>query len=308
MADPFQTFERQVRRRLRRRRRVPLLVAVAVLALTATATAAAIVLDQEPSKPLKGRSGSLSYRIAVRPDLTAGNVGWCYSVVTRSTATEGGGGGNGCGPAGSTERAVIGGIGFSDGTRGVTALIVDGRAASVKVGARTIATRTDPGLPAGWKMAVFTGLESVDVTPLDAQGRALPNADPATSWAAGRHRYPVRTVDAADPPDTPCAIRAAPLPELRAVRAKLLKAYPAHAPADVREPAFLACSTSVFYLGRTRLRAAVLVNALDHTARAADLPPNFQTTARRVQQGWLVLFGGTPSQRKRVLAVLTTRT
>jgi len=302
MADPFETFERQVRRKLGRRRRAPLAATVAVVALTATATATAIVLDQEPSKPLKGRSGELSYRIAVRPDLTAGNVGWCYTVTTR-----GAGGGNGCGPAGSTERAVIGGIGFSGGRRGVTAVIVDGKTATVKTGRRSIATRTDRGLPPGWKVAVFAGSEPSTVTPLDAQGNALPNEDPPTSWAAGRHRYPVRTVNAADPPDAPCAIRAALLPNLRATTAKLLKAYPDTPPTDVREPAFLACSTTVLYLGHTRLRAAVLVNALDPTAPAPDLPPNFQTTTRRVQQGWLVLFGGTQTQRKTVIQTLSTR-
>ena len=102
------------------------------------------------------------------------------------------------------------------------------------------------------------------------------------------------------------AIRATPLAHLRATTANLLEAFPATPPQDVRQPAFLACSTTVFYLGKTRLRAAVLVDALDHTAQAADLPPNFQTSARRVQQGWLVLFGGTAAQRKAVLAVLSS--
>ena len=309
MRDPFDVFEDQLTAKLkarRRRRRAPLLAGVAILALSGAATAAAVVVTQEPSKPLQAHvpDSKLSYRVAVRPDLTAGNVGWCFTMVLRQ-GKQPGGGGNGCGPAGSTERALIGGIGIGGPKKGVTALVLDGKAAAVKVGKRRIVTRTDPAVPDGWKIAVYSNSGGLPVA-LDAQGRRLPGEDPPGSWAAGRHRYPVHSVDADHPPDAPCAIRAKTLPHLRATTANLLTAFPATPPPDVRQPAFLSCATTVYYLGKTRLRAAVLVDATDHTKQAPELPPNFQLSTRRVQQGWLVLFGGTEKQRTQVLAVLST--
>jgi hypothetical protein len=48
-----------------------------------------------------------------------------------------------------------------------------------------------------------------------------------------------------------------------------------------------------------------LVDALDHTHAAAPLAQNFQLAARRVGPGWLVVFGGTASQRAQLLKALT---
>ena len=133
----------------------------------------------------------------------------------------------------------------------------------------------------------------------------MPTTDPPGSWAAGRHRYQVRTVDAANPPQAPCAIHAAALAHLRAVSAKLLIRFPSTPPV-VKPPAVLSCATTVYYLGRTRLRAALLVDATDHTRPAAPLQENFQISARRTGPAWLVVFGGSAKQRAQLLAVLST--
>ncbi|MDA0171821.1 hypothetical protein OJ998_22165 [Solirubrobacter taibaiensis] len=152
-------------------------------------------------------------------------------------------------------------------------------------------------------MYTTTGQESPLPVVLDAQGRELPSEDPRGSWAAGKARYPVRKVDPADPPDAPCAIRAGELPGLRAVSANLLRRFPDTAPV-VKAPAFLSCATTVFYIGRTRLRVAMLVDAFDHTRQATPLPENFQLSTRREGPGWLVVFGGTVQQRTQLLSVL----
>lgn len=334
MTDAFDTFERQVREALRsrrRRRRRAWAAGGVILALGGAATAAAVVVRDEPSRPLRAplpQSG-LNYQAAMRPDLSAGNIGWCVTIVIRK-GRQAQSGGNGCGQAPSPERAIIGSAGMYRGTRGIAVTIVDERTASVRIGNRRIVPRTDPGIPAGWKVAVYTTTatdsggepprpgqapEPGARTPadqrepqlpiaLDANGRELPSIDPPDSWPAGRHRYAVRAVDAEDPPDAPCAIRADGLPGLRAASADLLRRFPSTSP-TVKTPAFLTCATTVYYLGRTRLRAAVLVDALNHTRRAAPLAENFQLSSRRVGPGWLVVFGGNATQRARLLRALT---
>ncbi|MDA0180046.1 hypothetical protein OJ997_07045 [Solirubrobacter phytolaccae] len=347
MRDPFDTFESGVREALtlrrRRRRRATWAIGGVFLALGGAATATAVVVRDEPSKPLRAPlpGTQFDYRAAMRPDLTAGKVGWCMTVVVHRGKTVSTGG-NGCGPAASPDRGVVLGAGIGYGSRSLTALVVDGRAATVVVGNRRITPRPDRGVPDAWKLAVYTERESVQpqttptpaatggpaetstptpnaaggpapsgaepVSPvvLDAAGSAMASEDPKGSWAAGLARYPVDKVDPDDPPGKPCAIRAGALPHLRAVSANLLTRFPTTPPV-VKEPAFLSCATTVFYIGKTRLRAAVLVDAIDHTRPAAPLPEHFQLSTRRVGTGWLVVFGGDAKLRKRLLAVLSTR-
>lgn len=295
-----------------------------MLVLSAGAAGAAVMLTNERSKPPSGPvpDSSLNYSIELRPDLTAGNIGWCASLALRRGSTPNSFG-SGCGPAPSPQRAQIIGIGAVGQRGGIAGMVVDGRVATVELpGGRRVTPRADRRVPARRKIAVVAlgaAERGVATGYLDAQGRRLPDQDPPGSWAAGRHRLATRAVDATDPPELPCAIRAGRLNRLRAVSARVLTRFPT-APPDVAQPAFLSCATTVYYLGRTRLRAAVLVAPADPTAQAPLLPgmasepapgaivaTGALLSARRAGPGWLAVFGGTARQRAQLLSVLSAK-
>jgi hypothetical protein len=301
----------------RRRRRTGLAFLASALLLSGSAAAAAVTLSRgEPSKPLSGKvqGSGREYAIELRPDLTTGNVGWCVSF-----ALSGVGGGSGCGPAASPQRAVIIGGGMAGTASSTEALVVNPRVATVVLpGGRRIAPRRDPGIPAPWKVAVITGKTEVgpDVRYLDATGHEVPTTDPKTSWAARSHGYPSRDADPKDPPaGAPCTLRLAPGARFRPSTARVLSGpLPTEAPDAVR-PSFLACATTVYYLGHTRLRAAVLLDAAAPTSQAPLLPgmtaepagiakTTRLTSARRAGVGWVSVFGGSASQRAQLLQAL----
>jgi hypothetical protein len=326
MNDPFDILRERLVDAARgrpswRRRRGGLAILTTVLVLSGAAAGAAVMLTNEPSKPPSGPvpDSSLTYSIELRPDLTAGNIGWCASLALRRGSTPNSFG-SGCGPAPSPQRAQIIGIAAGGQRGGIAGMVVDGRVATVELpGGRRVTPSADRGVPAPWKIAVVAlrGEPRVATRFLDAQGRRLPDHDPPGSWAAGSHRLPTRAVDATDPPELPCAIRAGRLHRLRAVSARVLTRFPTGQP-DVAQPAFLSCATTVYYLGRTRLRAAVLVDAADSTAQAPLLPGMASEpapgaivatgrllSARRAGPGWLAVFGGTASQRAQLVSVLS---
>jgi hypothetical protein len=72
-------------------------------------------------------------------------------------------------------------------------------------------------------------------------------------------------------------------------------------------PAYLTCATTVYYLGKWRVRAAVLLNAADPDSPAPSLPPNRFLSARRAGAGWLVAFSARKQDREQVLAALRVR-
>jgi hypothetical protein len=111
-------------------------------------------------------------------------------------------------------------------------------------------------------------------------------------------------VDPDDPPDARCAIRASPLPGLRATSARLLRDIKTR-PAIT--PAYLTCATTVYYLGKWRVRVAMLLNAADPDGQAPPLPPSRFLSARRAGPGWLVAFSARKQDREQVLAALRVR-
>jgi hypothetical protein len=182
--------------------------------------------------------------------------------------------------------------------------VVDRQVRQVRLSdGRRITPRRDSGIPAGWRVAVW----DVNVAPNapaptftlhDGSGREV-----ATASRSARDPLPTRKVDAKRPPATRCAIRAEAGSGLRARSARLLARFETF---DVVRPSYLSCSTSVFYLGKRRFRAAVLLNARDLLAYAPPLPSTGRLlSARREGRGWLAVYGGTARQRGRVLRALS---
>ena len=311
--------------RARRRRWRPLVLLAAALALGGTATAAAVLtLGGEGSPPLKGRvpgaptgdaPGIRSYRISLAPDLRAGNAGWCSSVSLRGRKEVAGG--TGCGPAPLGDHPQIAGGGITAGpTRILSFAIVDARVALVRLAdGRRVVPRADPGLPFGWRVVVaFTPTthghidgRATALTLLGADGRTLATVpgragDPQLRSVPS---LPTEQVDAHDPPSKPCAIEHAPLPHLAALDQTLVRG-PLTRAVDAR--AFRTCAVAVFRLDGVRLRAAVVVDGRGPRHAPAALPRSYvpaRAAARRAGTAWLVVDGGTPAARRRLLRALT---
>jgi hypothetical protein len=287
--DPFDVLRDQLVRAARPRRRWRLALPFAgVLALTASG-AAALTLAGHPSKPVK----TSRYRVAVMPDLNTGAIGWCGSVTIRRA---GGGamGGRGCGPAGPPGTHMLAGGGLI-GPGGIAFAVVDPAVATVVFGSRRVTPRRDPAVPAPWRVAVAPG-RSGQLKLLDKDGHELKEPEYRGRDPRGK------AVDPDHPPKARCAIHAAPLPGLRAQSARLLETI-ATRPAIA--PAYLTCATTVYYLGKWRVRAAVVLSAADPNAPAPPLPPDPDLDVKRAGTGWLVVFGTDKASRREVLAALS---
>jgi hypothetical protein len=235
----------------------------------------------------------------LRPDLTAGNIGWCASVR----------GGSACGAAGSPARAAIVAGAHASQSGGTFYAVVNERVATVVLGQTRISARPDPRAPAPWKLAIGT-YEGPLGGPrfLDAAGREVPSRDARGTWAAGWHRYPTRKSD----PDGPCRMRV-PAP-FRVRSTSVISSLPAGRD-DVARPSFLSCATAVVYLGKARLRAAILLSAHAPSDTAPLLPGMASepagpvetgrlTSARRAGDGWLMVYGADPRLRERLLLAI----
>jgi hypothetical protein len=319
-------------------RRGRLLVAlVAAVLVSASAAAAIVSLTGEDSAPLTGKpgggpSGAPHYVIELLPYLSAGETGWCTTLVLRHGNGQPISGGEGCGPAppAGAPQIVGGGMSASSPSEdSVSYAVVDGRVVSVRVdGGRRIIPRASAGIPPGWKAAVwFTagGSEPPGSAPtmpafLNQDGRLISTApnERAGTRAAGTAKLATRPVDPAHPPRQLCAIRVPSSPRLRVISERVVTATPVHAP-DVNGRAFRTCASAVIYLGDRRFTAAVLVDARNPTHQAAQLPGQHQhrtaagiveaggkITARRARPGWLVVRGISPAQRVHLLRAINT--
>jgi hypothetical protein len=316
-------------RAARRRRWRPLVLLAAALALAGTATATAVLLSGADSPPLKGRvpgaptdpavGGIRRYAIGVSPDLRAGVAGWCSTVQLRGLKQVVGG--TGCGPALLGGYPEIAGGAITTGTTKIlNYAVLDLRGALVVLpDGRRIVPRADPGLPFGWRAVVaFTATQrgavaapSTKLTLLDAGGRALatvpgrPGDPPVRSIPS----LPTTKVDAHHPPARPCAIEHAGLPHLAALDQTIVRGDLTRR-VDVADTVFRTCATARFRLDGVRLRAAVVVDARGPAHAPAALPRSYvpgQAAARREANSWLIVDGGTPVARRRLLAALTFR-
>lgn len=382
MNDPFDTLRDQLvhaaeripapaarRRRWWRPvwRRHPVALVAAALVVSGSATAAVVSLTSR-SAPLTGRVppvrgpasprslAGLRYEITIFPYIEAGQLGWCTNITyTRHGKLEFGSGACGGGP--SADRPLFGEILSIDpsppaGDR-VSYVITAPRVAAVHIEhGPTIAARSDPRLPFGFKAVVIlqpstspplaipppgssvvaalppppgpdTGRPPATIHPraliaLDRSGRPLvthrhpraPRRLPTRFWQVPQ-----------SPARGACAIKAARLAGLRAMWGSVLIRIPKLRGLD--GPAFLSCVDIEYYLGRSALKAAVLLNARAPGRPPAPLPnaapargepgvvnvragSQGDLSARRAGNAWLVVQGGTDvKQRLQVLRALT---
>lgn len=306
--------------------------------------------------PTSPRSlAGLRYEITIFPYIEAGQFGWCTNITySRHGKPEFGSGGCGDGP--SADRPLFGDIFSSDlspppGDR-VSYVIPAPRVAAVRIEqGPTIAARPDARLPFGLKAVVIlepalspplaipppgstvaaplppppgpdTGRPPAAIHPraliaLDRSGRPL---------VTGMHpraprRLPTRFWQVPQPPARGACAIGARLPGLRAMWGSVLTRVPSLRGLD--GPAFLSCVDTEYYLGRSALKAAILLNARHPGKPAAPLPnaapargepgvvnvragSQGDLSARRAGNAWLVVQGGTDvKQRLQVLRALT---
>lgn len=305
--------------RVRPRRHRPggLAIALAALVVCGSAAAAVVSLTRERSEPLAGHPpalGGARYRVELRPDLSAGAIGWCTTIVIR--AAKGPTAGTGCGPAAAEADALIAAGGLGGRAPGVAFAIVDHRAATVRFGDRHVVPIAYPTLPTGWRAAVTIVHGDPAIVAEAATGHPLARTELAGTRRAGTQALPTRAVDPNNPPRHPCALRARGLPGLRAISARLSASRPSRTP-DVNGSPFLSCATTVFSLDGQRLRAARLLDARTPHRPAALLPgmraprtpheivsASGLISARRVGPGWIVVYGPTATARARLLRAL----
>jgi hypothetical protein len=242
----------------------------------------------------------------LRPDLTTGHIGWCATMR----------GVNGCGPAASPQRGLIIGVGSYSRRGGTVAFVVSERvAAAVLPGGQRLPARSDPRVPAPLKLilAYVPNATEGRARFVDANGRDVSDEDSKGSWATSAHRLRTRERDR----DAPCALSVHGDTRFRVRSTSVLTELPTGRD-DVVRPSFLACATTVYYSGKTRLRAAVLLDAADPRAKAPLLPGMAGeprgivatgpfTSATRAGAGWIQVFGKGAALRKRLLAALTAR-
>lgn len=213
MTDPFELLrERLVHvaarnqpatlpRRPRASRRIfrpsrPLAAFAASLVLAGSAAAGVFSLTSNPSQPVAGsvpgsRGPSVEpvslagdqYRIQVTPELTAGSVGWCTSLIYSYRGKSGFGSDGECGGqypqsgspafAGNIDSTVFSlpAPQFGDTVR---YLLVGPGLAYVRVGDRTITVRHDASLPAGDGIVVLVVPAASPPLAVPAPGQRLP--------------------------------------------------------------------------------------------------------------------------------------
>jgi hypothetical protein len=160
----------------RRWRAHPIAALLVSLVICASAAAAVVSLSGRGSQPLTGEvpgapgpthtplgpprsvSGD-SYRIAVAPDLQAGDSGWCTSIIysTRGRLADATGT---CQTGGGYPTAArpLFGANYPKTTRNgstVGFVLAGPGVSAVRIGSSTILTKPQPGLPAGDEAAVF---------------------------------------------------------------------------------------------------------------------------------------------------------
>jgi len=329
-----------------RRRSHPVLALLAVLAVAGSATAAVVSLRSTSSAPLLGRVPGRAaprgasaedvagdtYRITVAPVLQAGTAGLC--TVIDYLGRDGFGGGS-CGEPYPTSAQPL--FGHSDFTEypggripagGVIEYILTGPGvAAVRVGAdMTVAARSQPGLPAGDRAAVFylpagsravappgfpegrfghrAGVQPLTLTPLDSFGRPM-----AATSTSPTFRLPARFWQRPErQPQGSCTL-AAPS-GFYAQRGTVT--YRISPVPGVQGAALLSCLSTDYSINGTTVVAAVLLNARSPASPppaifgASPVPgdtgfvnrdyPSVGSlepiTARRDDNAWLVVQGG----------------
>lgn len=328
-----------------------LALGLATLVLAGSATAAVVGLTTERSKPLAGpidatKPSARAYAVSLRPDLRAGQAGWC-GVVRLSTGGRFNGVGSGCGPARAAGGAQIAGGGMYGNGRSLQYVVVTAKTRAVRFDERTlVATRSDPSLPYGWRYAVAVtdpvpALSAPSIEP-PATGTAVPGHVPSRTTPGAASAAP-----ATAPPPLPEPVvwiqydakgRALPAttraddhtrqgrsrlvtnerPARRCViggaegyvagYARVAVTRPKPAP-RIEGRAFASCANTVFHARNRRggLSVAILLDSHRPRATAAPLPLTPGLSGRRLGPGWIVVYGGATADRDRLLERLRPR-
>ncbi len=274
------------------------LVLLAGVLLVGGSAAAAVSLSGQPSAPLSGTvpagrqgpggsSPGSSYRIALFPDISAGLLGWCHLFILNggSGRHRGPGGFGGCGDSTPTLGDPIFALDDTGGP-GLHYVLTAPNVAAVQIAhGPTIATRSDPSLPFGFRAAVFylpwrpgltvhrarrgsswAFLPLPALTALDAAGRPIPGSQGGGSAQEQirRWNYPGREAKGS------CSIHAGE-------RSGLQERTGAVVTSIVGDPAilgrgFLSCIDVGFDADGYMMRAAVLLDAEHPGSRPGALP------------------------------------
>jgi hypothetical protein len=262
----------------------------------------------------EAHASSENYKVELVPPVQAGWVGWCIRM-TAATQSEGG-----C-PVTPIQGHPI----FDEEWSGsapppvLQALVItsDQVAAVSLGGGPSVATRTEPTLPDGFRVALveFSGKLSARAgmrfTPLDANGQPIPQSEPRFN-AAG---YQLITQSWRRPEHAPrgvCQITSDGLPGLTAQSGNVVPHLQAFK--DLVGRPFMSCASTDYSLHNRSLEAGVILDATHPGSIPAPLPnmkpvpghtgvfqaqgPNSEMVAQRIHRAWLLLEGGTGLQQR----------
>ncbi|MDQ2759816.1 MAG: hypothetical protein M3Y17_05110 [Actinomycetota bacterium] len=329
----------------RRQRRLAILLIAGFLA--SISTAAAIIVETRSSAPLSGRLPrdllGTRYELEIGPDLVAGALAWCTTLV--ELGSSGASLSLGPGHCDTPQGAVIaqgGLVALSARTGAVTGsllyAVVDRRVAALRtlVGTRVIPIHV-PQLPDDWSAAVTIQSNPkpqvpsamATLSPLGPQDTPLRSA--AARAPAEATQLPVRPVNPLRPPSHGCAIDAKAVPGIRVGHALALRS-PAPTRLATAQPGLLSCYTLTFYAHGQSGVAAILLD-VRHPGRQPDPLPSTrplpheegvvtgsgaedlgfgfvargQLVAERIHHGWLVVQTATIAPSQAILRYLHAR-
>jgi hypothetical protein len=237
-----------------------------------------------------------------------GVAGWC-EVIEEHGIT----GGSACGgvPTPASPFLQILGFGEANARKETQVAVTDPQVGEILAGGhRRVPTQALRGLPYGLRGARVITVVGAKIEALDAAGSVIPERwgqTPRQALHIRRWRSPHRQ------PSGPCQLRADGLPGL-VVRGGTTATTIRPFPGQLVGRAFLPCSAVEYELRRVPLRAVVVLDAAQPSARAAALP-NFHAlrgapgifaggdlTAMRSGNAWLIVEQGRgPAQRTLLL-------
>jgi hypothetical protein len=250
-----------------------------------------------------------AFNVRLVPTLKVGQAGWC-AVVEEHGVT----GGSACGGVPTPSSPFLQVYGWGEGCSHVSttiAVTTSQVAAVVLNGGAHVATESVPGLPYGLRAArILTpaetpaqcharGLPGTNLEPLNAEGHSIPNKwvtlpfqGTVSTW-----RYPGRR------PQGACALHAQGMSGLSVSSGEVASSIRSF-PGRIVGHAFLPCAATVYQLQQLPLKAVLMLDAGNPSARATALPdfkpvrgaPAFFSegglTARRSGKAWLIVGQG----------------
>jgi hypothetical protein len=303
------------------RRRVGLSVALSLLVAAGGAGAAVVALTGDQSKPATGpipeaRSGQPDrYQIAMIPDLRLGADGWCTTVTTSAKA-ERATFGTYCAPAQKAGTLLVsGGVSLLSSNRALVFYVVDQRVAAARLhNNRVVRAAADAAVPAGTRLIAaivparayrfdegylrveLLGMDNRPLTKVASDLRDLPTPAPVTA------------------PGAPAAC------DLGASGDKLVVQHVSVVARNVVQratgAAYVTCAVATVQADGESLHVAVLAAPANRaapsalptaTAPASAHGANAQQSSRRINRGWLVVQGGTLTQRRDALTQIVAQ-